>query len=77
MLRAGGWMVQMVAFSDPDTQLPRYLANMDAAGFAEARIQSAGEGGRIWRIVPGRKWHAALKGQTASAREVMLVHRAV
>jgi len=77
MLRTGGWMVQMVAFSDPDTQLPRYLANMDAAGFAEVLIQSAGGSGRIWRIVPGRKWHAALRGHTTSAREVVLVHRAV
>jgi hypothetical protein len=77
MLRAGGWMVQMVAFSNPETQLPRYLQNMAAAGFAEMRTQCAGDGGRIWRMVPGRKWHATLQGDTASAREVVLVHRAV
>lgn len=76
MLRPGGCIVQMVAFSDPQSQLPRYLGNMEAAGFAELRAQCAGESGRIWRSVPGRKWHATLKGATASAREVVLVHRA-
>jgi hypothetical protein len=74
MLRPGGYIVQMVAFSDPESQLPRYLGNMEAAGFTEARPKRAGECGRIWRSVPGRKWHAALRGETASAREVVLVH---
>jgi len=72
--RDGGYMIQMVAFNRPGEQLPRYLDNMQAAGFAEVSI---GSDGRIWRQVPGRKWHARQRGKTNSANEVVLVHRAV
>jgi DNA modification methylase len=70
----GGYMIQLVAFNRPAEHLPRYLKNMEAAGFAE---MSVGARGRIWRQVPGRKWHARQKGTTESSREVVLVHRAV
>jgi hypothetical protein len=69
----GGRMIQMIAFNRPADQLPRYLENMEAAGFAE---ESLGSPDRIWRQVPSRKWHATLKGATHSANEVVLVHRA-
>jgi hypothetical protein len=72
IIHDGGYMVQMVAFNRPEEQLPRYLANMQATGFAEAR-----PGGRIWRRVPHRKWHACLNGKTHSSNEVVLIHRAV
>jgi hypothetical protein len=75
----GALIVQMVAFSDPGTQLPRYLRNMREAGFTEVfpfgRRQN-GDAKRIWRRVPGRKWHAAIQGTTNSSQEVVLVHRA-
>lgn len=74
VVKDGGYMIQMVAFNRPDDQLPRYLTNMETAGFAEV---SAGSDGRIWRQVPHRKWHAALRGRTHSANEVVLVHRAI
>lgn len=70
-------VVQMLAFSEPDWQLPRYLDAMEAAGFEECRLNLSSESvdGRLWRAVPNRKWHAAQKGLTASSREVMLFHR--
>lgn len=74
VIRDGGYMVQMVAFNRPDEQLERYLANMSMAGFAEVAV---GAESRIWRRVPNRKWHAKLRGLTASAKEVVLVHRAI
>ncbi len=74
VMRDGSFIVQMVAFNRPDEQLPRYLANMQTAGFGEV---SVGGEARIWRQVPNRKWHATLRGQTHSANEVVLVHRAV
>lgn len=70
----GGYMVQLVAFNRPAEHLPRYLENMTKAGFSEITV---GAGGRIWRQVPGRKWHARQKGKTNSSKEVVLVHRAV
>jgi hypothetical protein len=72
------YMVQMIAFSDPEAQLPRYLGNMKTAGFREVLPSTAGsDGNRIWREVPHRKWHAAINGRTHSSREAVLIHRAV
>lgn len=77
VMRRGGYVVQMLAFADPDVQLPRYLANMKAAGFREVlgytHLCRAADN-RIWRTVPNRKWHASLKGDTRGSREVVLIH---
>lgn len=70
-------VVQMIAFSRPTVQLPRYLDTMEAAGFAEVvypRISNAKDG-RIWRSVPNRKWYASQRGLIPSSNEVVLVHR--
>jgi DNA modification methylase len=72
VMEDGGYMLQLVAFNRPADQLSRYLENMEAAGFAEVQV-----GNRIWRQVPGRKWHARQKGKTNSSNEVVLIHRAV
>jgi DNA modification methylase len=72
-MATNGVIVQMVAFSDQRNHLPRYLENMEQAGFRELCAES----NRIWRNVPNRRWHASLQGQTSSAREVVLVHEAV
>ncbi len=79
-MRPGGHMVQMIAFTEPEWQFPRYLHNMETAGFREVCPLRTGEdrtAERIWRWVPGRKWHAAMKGATNGCREVVLVHKAV
>jgi DNA modification methylase len=70
-------VVQMLAFSEPEWQLPRYLDAMETAGFEECRLNLISDAidGRLWRAVPNRKWHAAQKGQTHSSREVILFHR--
>jgi len=78
VMKETGYFVQMIAFSDPSTQLPRYLDNMRAAGFEEVRANeelNTGKHRRIWRDVPRRSWHATLKGETSSSREVVLIHR--
>lgn len=74
IMKEGAFIVQMLAFNNPENQLPRYLANMNEAGFVEV---TAFARGRIWREVPSRKWHAAVRGPSASAREVVLVHQAL
>jgi hypothetical protein len=47
-------VVQMVAFSEPRWQLPRYLKVMEQAGFTENKIPGLANkrDGRIWRSVP-------------------------
>ena len=69
-------IVQVVAFSDADWQLPRYLEVMDLCGLLEDHpwYQSSGDG-RLWRDVPNRKWHALQKSHSPGAKEVVLVHR--
>jgi hypothetical protein len=48
-------VVQMVAFSEPDWQIPRFLEAMQEAGFDEVPPESLGipGDGRLWRSVPG------------------------
>ena len=80
VMASGAVIVQMVAFSNPKNQLPRYLRNMELAGFEEIReLHDDGRERpfkRIWRPVPSRKWYANLKGNTCSSREVVLLHHA-
>ncbi len=70
-------VIQLVAFSDPQNQLPRYLETMTKSGFQELLLSEHidSHDGRLWRQVPGRKWHANSKGELASGNEVVLIHR--
>jgi len=64
-------IIQILAFSNIDWQLPKYLETMQAAGFTESVPLAE----RIWRSVPNRKWYAQQKGSTQSSKEVILFHR--
>jgi hypothetical protein len=81
MMGLGTWLVQMVGFSDRDSQLPRYLETMSRSGLKEELFPALGSppDGRLWREVPGRRWwvKAREKAGTAphTAYEVLLVHR--
>jgi len=80
VMRKGAYIIQMLSFSDPENHLPRYLANMENAGFKETKFESdilTESSNRIWRKVPNRKWHANLRGKTSGSKEVVLVHNAV
>jgi len=71
-------IVQMVGFSKPDWQLPKYLDVMKDCGLEEYCPWEAGskdEDGRLWRDVPSRRWHAHQKPCAPGAREVVLLHR--
>jgi len=69
-------IMQMVAFSDPSWQLPRYLETMEEAGLREMKLSSLrGErDGRLWRSVPGRRWYSDQRGKTPGSQEVVLFH---
>lgn len=64
-------IVQMIAFSDVSWQLDKYLDTMFSAGYVETLPFRD----RLWRNVPNRKWYAQQKGQTSSAKEVVLFHK--
>lgn len=65
-------VVQLVGFADARSQLPRYLAAMDRAGFDEVDLLSRES--RLVRRVPNRKWYAKLKGAVDASRELLLFH---
>lgn len=68
--------VQVVAFADPNWQLPRYLETAEEAGLFEVFVPGTGTNDRrLWRTVPNRRWYADQKGATHSSREVVLFHR--
>ncbi|RWE53346.1 DNA methyltransferase [Mesorhizobium sp.] len=70
-------IVQMVAFSNPSWQLPRYLEVMEQAGLTEVFLPAlAGDrDGRLWRSVPNRRWYTYARGETPGSQEVVLIHR--
>lgn len=70
-------IVQMIAFSEPSWQLPRYLQTLEGAGLVECFLPML-EGerdGRLWRSVPGRRWYSDQRGETPGSNEVVLFHR--
>jgi hypothetical protein len=70
-------IVQIVAFTRPDEQLPRYNAAAAAAGLEEYRLEMLqGEAdGRLWREVPNRKWYNGQRAATSASNEVLLFYR--
>ncbi len=69
-------VVQLVAFSDPATQLQPYLDTLEAAGLTEIQFKGAAKAlARVWRTVPNRKWYANLKPGINASNELLLIHR--
>lgn len=70
-------VVQVVAFAQPEWQLPRYLSVADDVGLAECLLPSGTftPDGRLWRTVPNRRWYADQRGRTNGSQEVVLFHR--
>jgi hypothetical protein len=70
-------VAQMVAFSEPNRQLPAYLQVMQDCGFVEQKHPDLAnhQDGRAWRSVPNRKWYADKSGATSGSKEVVLFHR--
>ncbi len=69
-------IVQLISFSDPTWQLPKYLTTLEEAGFTEVNPISVPKSidGRVWRTVPNRKFYADYKKGLASQKEVLLFH---
>lgn len=70
-------IIQVVAFADPEWQLPRYLAVARAAGMIELRPpgHDGARDGRLWRQVPNRRWHADQRGEIPACNEAVLFFR--
>jgi hypothetical protein len=68
-----GVVAQLIGFSQPRTQLPRYLQTMKDAGFEEVRAGRNGH--RLRRSVPNRKLFAKLQANANASTELLLLHR--
>jgi len=70
------YVVQLIAFSDPDVQLPAYQSILQDVGLEEVEtVLSDPRRKPIFRTVPNRKWYTNLKGDLGSCSEFVLVHR--
>lgn len=68
--------VQVVAFSEPEWQLPRYLEVCGEAGLREVLLPGMdAPDKRLWRVVPNRRWYADQMGSIPASQEVVLFHR--
>lgn len=76
-LKKDALVVQMVAFNKPEWQLPLFLRSMEKAGYSQV-LPNGPEtisDGNLWRVVPGRRWYAAINKVAATSKEVVLFHR--
>ena len=74
VMHPDGCVVQIVGFSDVQSQLPAYLEAMEQAGFRDVRSTELG-GDPLQRRVANRRWYAKLKGDIDASTEFLLVHR--
>ena len=74
MVHPDALVVQLVAFSDVESQLPRYLEAMREAGFCEAQPTEM-DRTDLWRTVPNRKWYYRVGAVHGTTQELLLFHR--
>ena len=68
---------QLVTIHGRGYLLNSCLKVLENAGFSEtnyANITNAPDG-RLWRLVPNRKFYADQKGDIPASKEVLLIHR--
>lgn len=68
-------IIQLVAFSQTEEQLPLFQEAMSAAGYEEAPIPNLSIRDKPVRTVPNRKWYTYKQAQNDASQEVLLVHR--
>lgn len=69
------YVVQLVAFSNVEEQLTKYLLAMNEAGYKEVQLYKNDEQTNVWRKVPNRKWYSRVKGDHDCIRELLLIHQ--
>lgn len=74
VLVKSGVSIQLVGFSNSQSQLPRYIEIFEKAGLAQI-VPKELESVSLARDVPSRKWQAAAKGDLDTKTEHLLVFR--
>ena len=65
-------IVQLIAFTDTESQLPKFLEAMAAAGFREHHSHYLPN--RHIRSVPNRRWYNWNRTGNGASREILLIH---
>lgn len=68
-------VIQLVAFSDPYSQVPSFLNSMRSAGFAEITPLKYSGIKRPRREVPNRKWYAYSGYNNFASQEILFFHK--
>lgn len=68
-------VVQLVAFSDPDTQLPAFLNAMRLARYEELTLLGNTGSQHPSRRVPNRKWYTYSGDKQYASNEILLFHK--
>jgi DNA methylase len=71
LLRPDAVIIQLVAFSKPETQVERYQAMMAEAGFHSVPALEP----RDSREVPNRRWYHRIEPDRIQSKEALMVHR--
>jgi DNA modification methylase len=70
-------LVQLVAFSNPETQLPIFLESMRLAGYEELQLRGALGSERPSRLVPNRRWYTHVEDNQRAGQEILIIHRPI
>jgi len=70
-------VAQLVAFSNPDAQLPTFLEAMQSAGFEEITPFSTLNAQRLDRLVPNRRWYTNIDTNRRANKEMLLLHKPI
>jgi hypothetical protein len=68
-------LVQLVAFSNPEMQLPAFLESMRLAGYEELQLLTTPSNERPSRLVPNRRWYTNIGNNQHAGNEILILHR--
>ena len=68
-------VVQLIAFSHCEGQLPLYLKAMSLAGYEIEQTLNNMSSGFSYREVPNRKWYTNLQTKQDASHELLIIHK--
>lgn len=68
-------VIQLVAFSEPNNQIPSFLMSMHSAGYKEITPLKYSGLRRPIREVPNRKWYTYSADNNSASQEVLFFHK--
>lgn len=70
-------IVQLVAFPEPEIQLPAFLDSMELAGYKEFKPLKTIATDYLYRSIPNRKWYSIIDNNQNASNEIVLFHKPI